>query len=565
MGSKLWVFRDIDLTRREALAQALAISSATASLLLARGVTTLDEAAAWMSPGIVHDPFLIPDMDRAVDRLHQAMVNGERVCFYGDYDVDGMSATGIYLSFFQGLGANVSAYVPHRIREGYGLNEGAVRRLASEGVTLLVTSDCGTTSHREIALANQLGLDVIVTDHHQTDGELPPAVAVMNPHRRDARYPFHGLCSGGLAYKVACAYEARHGSGEVPTDALLDLVALSTIADVVPLQDENRVFVREGLAQLSRGARCGIRALKLVSGLANDCTADAIAFKLAPRLNAAGRLDEGLKGVRLLTTESEAEAKRLAEELDQLNRLRQRLESEIMRDATAAVEAGELPDAIVVASREWHMGVVGIVASRLVERFHRPAVVIALDGRGIGKGSARTIPGFDLYQGLASCRDLLLAFGGHPSAAGVTVHESRLSEFAGRFAAVAGRWAQAARRVPTLHLDSEVRLNEVTYRLLQEIGSLHPFGAGNPEPMFAGRRLEITNARVVGEKHLKMTLRQEGSPPFDGIGFGMKSLETQGVSLRDLVDVAFTPELNRWNGYDRIQLRIRDIRPSDGA
>lgn len=565
MGSKLWVFRDIDLTRREALAQALAISSATASLLLARGVATLEEAAAWMSPGTTHDPFLIPDMDKAVERLRRAVVDRERVCFYGDYDVDGMSATGIYLSFFQGLGADVSAYVPHRMREGYGLNEGAVRRLAKEGVTLLVTSDCGTTSHREIALANQLGLDVIVTDHHQTDGDMPAAVAVMNPHRRDARYPFRGLCSGGLAYKVACAYEARYGSGEVPTDALLDLVALSTVADIAPLQDENRVFVREGLAQLSRGARCGIRALKLVSGLANDCTADAIAFKLAPRLNAAGRLDEGMKGVRLLTTESEAEAKQLAEELDQLNRVRQRLESEIMRDATAAVEAGELPDAIVVASREWHMGVVGIVASRLVERFHRPAVVIALDGRGIGKGSARTIPGFDLYQGLASCRDLLLAFGGHPDAAGVTVHESRLSEFAERFAAVASRWAQVARSVPTLHLDSEVRLNEVTYRLLQEIGSLHPFGAGNPEPMFAGRRLEIMNARVVGEKHLKVTLRQEGSPPFDGIGFGMKSLETQGVSLGSLVDVAFTPELNRWNGYDRIQLRIRDIRPSDGA
>ncbi len=562
MKSKLWVFRDIDPTRRSALAQALSISSATASLLLARGVTTLDEAAAWMTSGKRNDPFLIPDMDLAVDRLQRATAEGERICFYGDYDVDGMSATSIYFSFFQGLGANAGIYVPHRMREGYGLNAGAVQKLADEGVKLLVTSDCGTTSHQEIALANRLGLDVIVTDHHQTDDAVPPAVAVMNPHRRDAQYPFSGLCSGGLAYKVACAYEEKYGGGEVPADAMIDLVALSTVADVAPLRDENRVFVREGLAQISRGARCGIRALKQVAGVTKACTAETIAFKLAPRLNAAGRLDDATKGVRLLTTDSEIEAKQLAEELEQLNRARQRLEAGIMREAVEAVEARDLPGAIVLASRQWHVGVVGIVAARLVERFHRPAVVIAIDQHGIGKGSARTIPGFDLYEGLASCRDVLMAFGGHPSAAGVTVHEDRVEEFAERFGAVAGSWAQAASSVPTLHLDSEVQLNEVTHRLIKEIGALHPFGAGNPEPMFAGRRLEIMNARVVGEKHLKVTLRQGRSLAFDGIGFGMNSLESQGLSLKMPVDVAFTPELNHWNGYDRIQLRIRDMRPA---
>ncbi len=564
MHSKLWIFRDIDPTQRAALAQALSISSATASLLMARGVTTLDEATAWMSSGKTHDPFLIPDMGKAVERLHRAIIRQERICFYGDYDVDGMSATSIYLSFFRGMGANACAYVPHRVREGYGLNEGAIRKLAGEGVTLLVTSDCGTTSHHEIAVANRLGLEVIVTDHHQTDEDLPPALAVMNPHRRDARYPFRGLCSGGLAYKVAGAYEAMYGPGSVSLESLLDLVALSTIADVVPLQDENRTFVRDGLAQISRGARCGIRALKQVSGVTKPCTAETIAFKLAPRLNAAGRMDEAIKGVQLLTTESESDAKQLADELDHLNRTRQQLEAEIMREALAVVESGELPGAIVVASRRWHLGVVGIVAARLVERFHRPAIVIAVNEQGVGKGSARTIPGFDLYQGLASCRDLLVAFGGHPSAAGVTVHEDRLSEFSERFAAAASQWAHSAGHVPSLHVDSEVRLDEVTHRLLHEIGSLHPFGAGNPEPMFAGRRLEIMNARVVGEKHLKMTLRQGRSPAFDGIGFGMKSLEAQGLSLRTPVDVAFTPEWNHWNGEDRIQLRIRDMRPTSG-
>ncbi len=562
MKSRRWVFRNIDPTQRAALAKALSISSATASLWLARGVTTLDQATAWMSPIRSHDPFLIPDVERAVDRLHQAMSRRERVCFYGDYDVDGMSATSIYLSFFRGLGANVCAYVPHRLREGYGINEHAIRKLAVEGVTLLVTSDCGTTSHREIVLANQLGLDVIVTDHHQTDEQMPPALAVMNPHRRDAQYPFRGLCSGGLAYKVASAYQAKYGLGAVPLDSLLDLVALSTIADVVPLQDENRTFVREGLTQLSRGARCGIRALKQVSGVTRACTAETIAFKLAPRLNAAGRLDDAIKGVQLLTTESESEAKHLAEQLEQLNRARQQLESEIMQEALVQVEAREVPSAIVLASRQWHLGVVGIVAARLMERFHRPTIVIAINEQGIGKGSARTVPGFDLYEGLASCRDLLVAFGGHSSAAGVTIHEDRLSEFSERFAAVVGAWDQATQNVPTLHVDSEVRLDEVTLRLLLEIDALQPFGAGNPEPMFAGKRLEIMNARVVGKKHLKLMLRQGRSLPFDSIGFGMKSLEEQGLSLRTPVDVAFTPELNHWNGLDRIQLRIRDMRPT---
>jgi single-stranded-DNA-specific exonuclease len=499
-------------------------------------------------------------MESAVDRLFQAMQRREIVCFYGDYDVDGMSATSIYLSFFRGLGAEVRAYVPHRLREGYGLNENAVRTLATEGVSLLVTSDCGTTSHREISLANQLGIDVVVTDHHQSDKEMPPALAVMNPHRPEARYPFHGLCSGGLAYKVAQAYDRKYGAGSVPLESLLDLVALATIADVVPLQDENRLFVREGLVQISRGARCGIRALKHVAGISRECTADTIAFKLGPRLNAAGRLDEAIKGVRLLTTESEGEAKELAEDLEQLNRARRDLEAEILQEALAQVEAREWPGGIVLYARGWHLGVVGIVAARIMERFHRPTVVIAVNEQGIGKGSARTVPGFDLYQALTACRDLLMAFGGHPSAAGMTIREERLPEFSERFSDIGETWIQTTHSVPQLYVDSEVRLNEVTLQLIREIGTLHPFGAGNPEPTFAVKGLDVLNARIVGEKHLKMTVRQGGSLPFDGIGFGMKSLEEHGLSLKTPIDVAFTPELNHWNGYDRIQLRIRDIR-----
>ncbi|MDH4082994.1 MAG: single-stranded-DNA-specific exonuclease RecJ [Nitrospira sp.] len=560
MQSKLWVIRQVDPIQRGFLSQALSISPATASLLLNRGVTNLDQANAWMSPIQTHDPFLIPDMERAVDRLHHAMQRREQVCFYGDYDVDGMSATSIYLSFFRTLGANVRAYVPHRLREGYGLNESAVRTLAREGVSLLVTSDCGTTSHHEISLANELGLDVIVTDHHQTDTDMPPAFAVMNPHRQGAQYPFHGLCSGGLAYKVAQAYEAKYGPGSVPLESLLDLVALATIADIVPLQDENRLLVREGLTQISRGARCGIRALKHVAGITRECTAETIAFKLGPRLNAAGRLDEAIKGVTLLTTESEREANALAEELDRLNQVRRELEGTILEEAVAQAERQKLSGGIVLYARGWHLGVVGIVAARIMERFHRPTVVIAVNEDGIGKGSARTVPGFDLYQALAGCRDLLVAFGGHPSAAGVTIQESQLPVFSDRFSTIAEKWIQDTQSTPILHVDSEVRLSEITLSLLREIKTLHPFGAGNPEPTFVVKGLNVINARVVGDKHLKMTVRQGGSSPFDSIGFGMKSLQDHGLSPNAPIDVACTPELNHWNGYDRIQLRIRDIR-----
>jgi single-stranded-DNA-specific exonuclease len=563
MKSKLWVFREFDPFHRAALAQALSISSASASLLLARGVTTPHEANSWMSQQVAHDPFLIPDMEPAVERLHQAVFARELVCFYGDYDVDGMSATALYLSFFGSLGANVRAYVPHRKREGYGLNAAAVQRLHDEGVSLLVTSDCGTTSHHEIGLAKQLGMDTIVTDHHQTSEAMPPAIAVMNPHRAGAQYPFRGLCSAGLAYKVVQAYQMRYGEAGLPLESLLDLVALATIADVVPLQGENRGFVQQGLVQISRGARCGIRALKQVAGVVRDCSPETIAFKLAPRLNAAGRLDHALLGVQLLTTDSPAEAQRLAERLEGLNRERQKIEADVVSDAVKAVNEQELPAALVLASRRWHVGVVGIAAARLVERFHRPTVVIAIDERGVGKGSARTIGGFDLYQGLATCQDLLDAFGGHPAAAGVTVQESRLDKFRDRFTAAVAEWTCGTPAVPTLHVDAEVQLSEVTATLIKEIGAFHPFGAGNPEPTFAVKGLEVMDSRTVGEKHLKMTVRQGRSLPFDSIGFGMKSLLDRGIPARTPVDLAFLPELNHWNGYDRIQLRIRDLRISD--
>jgi single-stranded-DNA-specific exonuclease len=566
MIEKLWVFRTPNHALQMDLSRVLAISPIMASILVARGVTTADQANRWLflNQGGLHDPFLLPDMEAAVDRLHRALRNNERVCFYGDYDVDGVSATSLYVSFYQALGGQGCAYIPHRMREGYGLNETAIRQFAREGISLLVTSDCGTTSHREIAIAAHLGIDVLVTDHHQTDVSMPSAVAVLNPHRRDARYPFTGLCSAGLAYKVVSAYSTKYGSGELPPESFLDLVALATVADMVPLQDENRILVREGLTQLTRGARCGVRALKQVAGITKPCTGDTIAFRLGPRLNAAGRLDHAVTCVKLLTTESDVEARQLAAHLEELNRRRQQIEEDIARKAVEAFMRDESASAIVLASREWHVGVVGIVAARLVERFHKPAIVLAVNNEGIAKGSARTVENFDLYQGLTACKDLLEAYGGHPSAAGLTIHESRIADFRRRFCDVVAGRIEGESAAPRLHVDAEVNLTDLNFGLIRELETLHPFGAGNPEPTLAVRGLQVVEARVVGEKHLKLRVRQGRSLTFDSIGFRMGSPEQLGVLRSRPVDLAFSPERNHWNGYDRLQLRIRAVRMTGG-
>ena len=326
---------------------------------------------------------------------------------------------------------------------------------------LVVTSDCGTTSHHEVRVAQSLGVDVIITDHHQLDEGLPPAFAVVNPLRPDSVYPFKELCSGGLAYKVAHAYQMKYGGGEVPLDHMLDLVALATVADVVPLREENRVFVREGLAQITRGARCGIRALLRTAGVQNACTTRTLAFRLAPRINAAGRLAHAEAGVRLLTTESESEAAALADELETLNRERQRIEAAIKTEAGETIQAGSLPAAIVLGARHWHVGVVGIVAARLVDRFERPAVVLVVFEDG-------------MHAAWAACRDLLLGCGGHPAAAGLTIRESQIPAFRDRFAQLASEQIENPSESAGLHVDTEINLAELDHRVVSELDLLQP-------------------------------------------------------------------------------------------
>jgi len=558
-----WVIRPSDPEACRMLAGALGLRDLTAAVLAARGHRTAEAARAFLdgveSPA--RDPFLLTGMEQAVDRLHRAVRGRERVLVYGDYDVDGASATSLYLVFLKGLGLAADFYIPNRMKEGYGLNADAVRRIAASGVSVLITADCGTTSIDEIALAQSLGMDVIVTDHHVPETILPPALAILNPCKPDSGYPFTGLCSGGLAYKVASSYRAKYGPGESDPDAALDLVALATIADVAPLQDENRTMVRKGLALLSRGVRPGIRALKAAAGVNGECGVGTVGFTLAPRLNAAGRLGEAADAVRLLVTEDDREAAELAGLLTRLNQERQHVEEGIVAEAIRAAEAAP-SGPLVLASRGWHQGVVGIVASRLVERFHRPAILIALNDNGIGKGSARTVAGVNIYEAIAQCRDSLEAFGGHAAAAGLTICEDRIPAFRAQLAEVMkGSLSSPASR-PRLLCDAEVEPRGFSPAAVLELGRLGPFGSGNPEPTLVLRNLRVASARIVGANHLKLAVMGRSGPRLDAIGFKMGTLESRGLSPSEPIDVACALDINAWNGAERVQLRLKDVRAS---
>ena len=558
-----WVIRPSDPEACRMLADALGLRDLTAAVLAARGHRTPEAARALLDGAETSgpDPFLLAGMEQAVDRLHRAVRGRERVLVYGDYDVDGAAATSLYLSFLKGLGLAADFYIPNRIKEGYGLNADAVRRIAASGVSVLITADCGTTSVDEIALAQSLGMDVIVTDHHLPGKTLPPALAVLNPCRPDSGYPFLGLCSGGLAYKVASAYRAKYGSAGPDPESHLDLVALATIADVAPLQEENRAMVRQGLRLLSGGARPGIRALKAVAGIDGECGVGTVGFTLAPRINAAGRLGDATDAVRLLLTEDDREAAELAGLLNRLNQERQRVEEGIVAEALQAAEAAPRGP-LVLASRGWHQGVVGIVAARLVERFHRPAILIALNDDGIGKGSARSVAGVNVFEAIAQCRDSLDAFGGHAAAAGLTIREDRIPEFRARLAEVMqGPLSSPALR-PRLVCDAEVEPRVFSTAAVRELERLGPFGSGNPEPTLVLRKLRVASARIVGANHLKLSVTGRSGPLLDAIGFKLGSLESRGISRSEPIDVACALDVNAWNGTERVQLRLKDVRAS---
>jgi single-stranded-DNA-specific exonuclease len=553
-----WITRPCDWSRVEKLADALGVSETTATVLVRRGLEEPEAARAFLAAEPPrHDPFALGDMRRAVERIRSAIAAGERICVHGDYDVDGISATAVAVLVLREAGADVEWRLPSRFEEGYGLAAETIEQLAEQGVDLVVTVDCGITAVEEGARARELGLDVVVTDHHRPGETLPDCPVVAT---RPSEYPCPELCGTGVVYTLA---RALLGDDHPVVAGVLDLVALATIADVVPLVDENRALAAAGLRTLARTSRPGLKALMRtarVDPAAIDAT--AVAFRLAPRINAAGRLGRPDLALELLLTDDPATARQLADTLEDLNRERQAVEERILREAVTRVESWPAERrarrGYVLWDDGWHEGVIGIVASRLVERFHRPVVLVARSGEG-WKGSGRSVADFDLHAGLAACASHLGRFGGHRAAAGLSIETECLDAFSEAFGVHADAVLADADLRPTTTIDAIVPAGALTLELAQELDRLAPFGLGNPEPTLLVASVEAAGAGTVGEgKHLRFRVRQQGRDGGSAIAFGLGG---QLDRLRDAArfDVAFRLKENRWNGTVAPQLVVRRL------
>jgi single-stranded-DNA-specific exonuclease len=544
------------------LAQELKLPYDIARLLALRGYTNVDDAKVFLRPRLtyLHDALGMGGLGAAVERLASAIAKRELVMVHGDYDVDGICSTTLLVRTIRGLGGKAIPFIPHRLTDGYDLGPAGVAAAIRAHAAIVVTCDCGTSAVQPIADLNAAGIDVIVSDHHLPGGALPESLAILNPRRPGCEYPDKDLAAVGVAFKLSLALAKATGKPDAFIWKMLDLVALATVADIAPLRGENRVFVRYGLRMMSETENLGLRALIRASGLeGKPLTAGRVGYILAPRLNAVGRLDSALRGVQLLLSETPSEANAIARELEELNKKRQELDRTTLDEARALVHALPLDDTygIALARQGWHPGVIGIVASRLVEEFGRPTILIGLDG-DTGKGSGRSITPFNLHASLTECRDLLLRFGGHRAAAGVTIHTSQVEPFAQRFNEIARRELTQDDLMPELRVDAELDLSEATDELETLLRHFEPFGIGNPSPVFASRNVRLAAPpRVVGRNALKLHVATPHGP-LEAIGWNMGDyapLLTETASF----DMAFRLERDEYRGESRLQAKLADI------
>ncbi|HEX3865537.1 MAG TPA: single-stranded-DNA-specific exonuclease RecJ [Gemmatimonadaceae bacterium] len=548
----------VDMLERE-----LSLPRPICRLLAIRGYGASDHAKTFLRPRLdqLHAPDRLQDLDRAVVRLTTALRENETILVHGDYDVDGMCSTTLMVRTLRALGGNAVPFIPRRLEDGYDLSAAGVRAARAAGATLVVTCDCGTTAHAPIAELQAGGVDVIVTDHHLPSGPLPNAFAILNPKRPGCPSPDKDLAAVGVAFKLAMALTRAVGGNENVVYGLLDLVALATIADIAPLRGENRVLVRYGLKLLNDPERPGIRAMIRAAGLERKAlTAGRIGFILAPRLNAAGRLGSAMRGIELLMAKSEQEANPIARELEELNARRQEIDRATLVRARERVLEMDLPSTfgIVLAEQGWHAGVIGIVASRIVEEFGRPTMLVALDGAE-GKGSGRSISAFDLHGGLSQCRELLTRFGGHRAAAGISISADRVAEFAARFNAVAAQQLTPDDLVPELRVDLEITLDQVNEQLEAMLRHMEPCGLGNPSPLFVARGVTVASPpRTIGKDGLKVVLKGNGCQ-IVALGWSMAPRIAE-LEAGATIDVAFRLERDDWNGQPSLQARLADFR-----
>ncbi|MGB4771057.1 MAG: single-stranded-DNA-specific exonuclease RecJ [Chitinophagaceae bacterium] len=564
---KRWKMREADPAVVDALRTSLNIHPAVCTMLAERGISGFDEAKTFFRPTLdmLHDPFLMKDMHKAVDRIDAARKNHERVMIYGDYDVDGTTAVGCMYRFLAQVFPTdkLDFYIPHRYREGYGISKQGIDFAASDGFTLMIALDCGIKSVELIGYAKSLGIDFIVCDHHLPGSSLPPAVAILNPKQSDCNYPYKELCGCGVGLKLVMAL-TQHWN--LPTShylELLDLTATAVAADIVPITGENRVIAYFGLEKANKNPSLALKAIMDVSGVSGKILIHHLVFMVAPRVNAAGRMDDARKVIELFTAADESTAKAIALQLQADNTERKEADQSITQEALDLVRQTE-PDqpkrSTVVYQPHWHKGVVGIVASRLIDHYYRPTIVLTKSGDLVA-GSARSIPGFNIHDGLEQCSDLLLGFGGHYFAAGMTMNPDNVEAFARRFNEIVTATVPEDAFIPELLLDAEVRLLDLTMKFYDILTQMEPFGPENPQPVFVARGLrDLGHSKVVKDLHLRLVAQQNGHP-MQGIGFNMAE-KIKIVRSGFPFDVAFHLDVNEWQGKKTLQMRILDLKPS---
>lgn len=557
---------------RKTLAQQLSISGTLANLLVQRGIRTYDQAKAFFRPevGLLHDPFLLNDMDKAVERLNRALQQDEKILVYGDYDVDGTTAVALVYKFLQNFSTNIDYYIPDRNDEGYGVSYKGIDFAAENDFKLIIVLDCGIKAIEKVAYAAQRGVDIIICDHHTPDSELPKAVAVLDPKRTDSTYPYGHLSGCGVGFKLVQAFAIQYGIGWDKLQPLLDLLAVSIASDIVPITGENRTLMHLGLKQLNASPSMGLKAIMELCELTDTkVTTSDIVFKIGPRINASGRMSSGKEAVELLIANNEETARRKGESIDQYNQLRKDLDKQATEEARKFIDAtptDEQTSSIVVYNQEWNKGVIGIVASRLSEHYYKPAVVLTLSN-GFATGSARSVIGFDLYKAIDSCRDLLENFGGHTYAAGLTLRLENIAEFKERFQQYVEIHLKEEQQVPQIEIDAAIHFAEINHAFFSTLQQFAPFGPDNSKPVFVTYNVidHQHRCRLVGQgnKHIKLDVRDiTGGPSMSGIAFNAYDAENtiKYINSGMPFHICYTLEENNFNGKKSIQLMIKDIK-----
>lgn len=560
--NKKWEFFAHDQVKVQEIAEKFKISELLATVLVNRDIVDDKDVELFLNPtrNDFHDPYLMPDMRQAVDRIVKAIENKEKTMIYGDYDVDGITSITVLSRFFKERGLEVGAYIPNRLDEGYGLNKEAIKQIADEGYKLIITVDCGISGTEEVAYAYELGMEVIITDHHEPLDELPNALAIIDCKRKDNKYPFNSLAGVGVAFKLIQALGMELKLDEKEYLKFLDIVCIGTISDIVPLIDENRVIAKLGLKLVEVTKSPGVRAL-LNAAAYKEVNSNTVSFGIAPRINACGRMGHERDALDLFLTENIVEANKITEKLNEYNKKRQDIEKKIFDEAISKIEKDNLKEnnALVVGAEDWHHGVIGIVASKITELYFKPSILVCFEGED-GKGSGRSIPGFDLHAALCSSSKYLEKYGGHEMAVGLSLKKDNFEDFKKIFEEIA-KEANTEEIVPVIKIDKEINLKDITLESVKSLKLLEPFGEANKTPIFIYRNLRIDSIRALSEgKHLKLTLK-DGNTIINAIGFNMGSYSEEYL-IGDKIDVIGVLEINSFNGIESVQINMKDIRKS---